>query len=212
MKKRMTRSRVEKKPNEGSSMGLYSAGLVSGYFVRVKLSHKGECEIFPCSLSRRSAEFWSLNGESLCRRGGETLLLWHPWKRGVLVLFCSFPKFRGGAVCCSFPHTAAVGEILRFWELCKRRNILVAVATSRPSHPAPLQTITVLLLALSTFSPWNLACLKLKFLPKMDHIRRSILGGFDTMIHKRCSPNLRRGCFIGKTHHRFMALQSMPHE
>ncbi|KRY72851.1 hypothetical protein T4A_929 [Trichinella pseudospiralis] len=25
MKKRMTRSRVEKKPNEGSSMGLYSA-------------------------------------------------------------------------------------------------------------------------------------------------------------------------------------------
>ncbi|KRZ15626.1 hypothetical protein T4B_11726 [Trichinella pseudospiralis] len=103
MKKRMTRSRVEKKPNEESSMGLYSAD-------------KGECEIFPCSLSRRSAEFWSLNGESLCRRGGETLLLWHPWKRGVLVLFCSlqmkgdvaFPKFRGGAVCCSFPHTAAV--------------------------------------------------------------------------------------------------------
>ncbi|KAL1283283.1 Laccase [Trichinella pseudospiralis] len=48
MKKRMTRSRVEKKPNEGSSMGLYSAGLFRGGAVCCSFPHTAAVEYFGC--------------------------------------------------------------------------------------------------------------------------------------------------------------------
>ncbi|KRZ76701.1 hypothetical protein T10_6707 [Trichinella papuae] len=67
---------------------------------------KGECELFPCSLSRQSAGSWSL------MRGRPILTAQK--REGCFALS---PKVQGGAVCRSFPDTARVGEISRFCEL-----------------------------------------------------------------------------------------------